>query len=966
MNGFVVSTNPTDKRGNKIKLSGADNWNSVSCYIDSVLFAMFATLNSFEPIMANVQESSITEGTSEDDLEIITNRNMLINILRLYVSLLRSGKKITTDITEALCNVLAKAGYPDAISNQQQDAADLFNFLTEILQMPLLTLKLNIEHGGKEEEMVDHKTVKERLLYVPIPEDKDEEGPILLEDCLETYFSDKIQVKRHLRRGTIDSNMTIPTWIKHLKGLDPENQFTDYEKPSVNTEENCDDLTANTETNNAQDEADVRTLLSNSDINRRHSNTEKQIFSDDSSVSEIYLGIAQNLEQPQSKPRSDSIEGTYSSANMHELNKQLTFIAPEKEFDTGSGSGSGFNSQIVDSKEDTNETYMKKIEPQSQPDPAVTQEVYFGNHEVSKHLKFSVLEKDSDTETKSGTLDSKEDTLTSKSKSRLSKEVTLQAWSFMQLLPFYTDIDNEVSSAKHFASKNPIIVICLKRYVWSGEEFKRNARKVLIPSEINFSNFIAEDGIHSENSYESLMVTDFKLVLESAICHRGQSMKSGHFISLVADRSKGTEICWLKYDDLTKRGDKVEGVDYDKFMNEEMPYLLFYRLVGDTQLNGANLSSNDPSDSKFLFDDENEIPAFYQADTTDPPNPKVNEEITVDNNSSPLTHCMEPKHSKEIDPLGISVQTVSDPTSDPTKKSKEFKISRFFGKDRRKSSDKLAIEEEIDPVENFWWNSWNEDGEFATGNEGLQLIKNKCSKRAEHGQNLFMDEKRKSNEGNISSDLGMSPNSDDTLVNEVEKTSLVTNFFNSFNIKGKPSIAKDLSITTKTDNKSNDNWSISSNDSIRIAKPTKTATRKKSTTFLSKLGITKSKPQLQESVHKVEPYELTLPVYNQQPEFIVEQNNLGSSIPTCSLNNSAHSYESASNSSQNSPSCNTNGSSHNINCTDSPPTTITSNLEGSSGTYPNKHETSDPYSELLQGENTKKGEKYRQDKCIIV
>lgn len=66
-----------------IKLLGAENRNGVTCYLDALLFAMFARLDCFEAILYN----------SFDD----EPRQNLSVLLRLWVNLLRSGKLITTD-----------------------------------------------------------------------------------------------------------------------------------------------------------------------------------------------------------------------------------------------------------------------------------------------------------------------------------------------------------------------------------------------------------------------------------------------------------------------------------------------------------------------------------------------------------------------------------------------------------------------------------------------------------------------------------------------------------------------------------------------------------------------------------------------------------------------------------------------------------------------------------------------------
>ena len=67
-----------------VKLSGAENRELVTCYLDSLLFAMYARLDSFEQILT-VEYSDAA-------------RKKLVTILRLWVNMLRSGNLITTDI----------------------------------------------------------------------------------------------------------------------------------------------------------------------------------------------------------------------------------------------------------------------------------------------------------------------------------------------------------------------------------------------------------------------------------------------------------------------------------------------------------------------------------------------------------------------------------------------------------------------------------------------------------------------------------------------------------------------------------------------------------------------------------------------------------------------------------------------------------------------------------------------------
>lgn len=66
------------------ELLGAENRESVTCYLDSLLFAMFARLNNFEGLLYNIDENG--------------PRKRLASLLRLWVNMLRGEKLITVDI----------------------------------------------------------------------------------------------------------------------------------------------------------------------------------------------------------------------------------------------------------------------------------------------------------------------------------------------------------------------------------------------------------------------------------------------------------------------------------------------------------------------------------------------------------------------------------------------------------------------------------------------------------------------------------------------------------------------------------------------------------------------------------------------------------------------------------------------------------------------------------------------------
>jgi hypothetical protein len=106
-----------------------------------------------------------------------------------------------------LQEALAACGWEEAANLEQQDTSEAFSFITEKLELPLLTLKMDIFHTGKEDDTDDHKFVQERLLEVAVPDDIERERPIRLEDCLESYFNNQVEVVRRLERSNTRTSM---------------------------------------------------------------------------------------------------------------------------------------------------------------------------------------------------------------------------------------------------------------------------------------------------------------------------------------------------------------------------------------------------------------------------------------------------------------------------------------------------------------------------------------------------------------------------------------------------------------------------------------------------------------------------------------------------------------------------------------------------------------------------------------
>ena len=70
---------------------------------------------------------------------------------------------------------------------------------------------------------------------------------------------------------------------------------------------------------------------------------------------------------------------------------------------------------------------------------------------------------------------------------------------------------------------------------------------------------------------------NFKLSLQSVVCHQGLTVESGHYISFVRspNPSGQGQDQWLRFDDLAK--ERVVNVVIDDTLKRESPYLLFYQ-----------------------------------------------------------------------------------------------------------------------------------------------------------------------------------------------------------------------------------------------------------------------------------------------------------------------------------------------------------------------------------------------------
>lgn len=566
--------------------------------------------------------------------------------IRLWVNMIRTGKLITSDIVGGLMDALVAAGWkPSGGKNSQQDAGELFAFITEKLNMPLLTLKVDIAHGGKEDKKDDHKLINESLLHVPIP-GSPSDPPILLEECLELYFSNSVQVSRQLeRRKTLESITDVPRAARGISFQGSSAMRIERPRKFSLHLDRVDNLPGSIDPSSASVASSASSSaisLSSLSLNTNDSNRTSTPSNPDSRLP--------NSRFPGPGKISDSPKSLRESPRRGRANSRATVLSYDSS--NNEKAGSSISNEPLDRS--LRATRSQDSDDSGVGSPPTYDSVYRDRSPPIQFAPMNGLEKyviPGGTGASAGSNELWNNNM----------EITLPAWMFLQLLPFYTETGDKIDTsahgtsspvAQHFANARPVLGISLKRYAMtnSGEPV-RNDRMVVVPKTIRLPSFVADD--HSSLGDDAAF-GNFKLELESAIFHRGVSLNSGHFVSLAAEdafisydenkehlqsltkkksyterlfgtrgilsSSKKDELGsatappvvevgnisppssavtspqlrpsepdvvrkapkdkrWILMDDLQPPDKKVTIVDFDKIFKEEVPYMLFYRMV---------------------------------------------------------------------------------------------------------------------------------------------------------------------------------------------------------------------------------------------------------------------------------------------------------------------------------------------------------------------------------------------------
>lgn len=107
----------------------------VTYYLDTLVFGMVTTLESFEPIVS---------------INKLGSNEKILTIMRFYINMPRAGLLAGTNTTKVLLGAMLNTGWVIFCINQQQGGCKLFTFITDKFEMTIVTLTLRIEHEGKE------------------------------------------------------------------------------------------------------------------------------------------------------------------------------------------------------------------------------------------------------------------------------------------------------------------------------------------------------------------------------------------------------------------------------------------------------------------------------------------------------------------------------------------------------------------------------------------------------------------------------------------------------------------------------------------------------------------------------------------------------------------------------------------------------------------------------------------------
>jgi uncharacterized UBP type Zn finger protein len=177
-----------------------------TCYIDSILFSMFASTK-----LGAMLDSTPGQGEDVKKLRELILK-FFFNPLKHCLYGQRSGTP-AIHVTKAesvkqirdMCRTLGwKNTEPES---RQQDAVEFFEFLCETLQVPQITTKQFTFHGGNATQSDSEKDGSDRVLPLSLGDSEQK----LLEKLLEKYLVDNIVpgLRRPVETGNPDQSCEV-------------------------------------------------------------------------------------------------------------------------------------------------------------------------------------------------------------------------------------------------------------------------------------------------------------------------------------------------------------------------------------------------------------------------------------------------------------------------------------------------------------------------------------------------------------------------------------------------------------------------------------------------------------------------------------------------------------------------------------------------------------------------------------
>ena len=252
-------------------------------------------------------------------------------------------------------------------------------------------------------------------------------------------------------------------------------------------------------------------------------------------------------------------------------------------------------------------------------------------------------------------------------------------WKLTAQAAWYTDNvpSDDTQVATHFSSKRPIVGLSLKRYTMlQNGVISRLNTHVDIPTEIGLPHFIQDDSIDTDVS----IYGNFKLSLQAFVCHRGNSVNSGHYIAIVRGTSAGATPLgssssssrsvddpsryWMRFDDMAQ--ERVTLVDVEKALETESPYLLFYQILPVNQdAAEANLKLGHASSPSSTGIPEADLTAVTQSlhtlSTEGSSSDRPSVEVTAPDESGPPTPVANERRAGAVSESAVTANDTLKP-----------------------------------------------------------------------------------------------------------------------------------------------------------------------------------------------------------------------------------------------------------------------------------------------------------------